>query len=143
MLNVDDISSLSAASKDKGLAQVGDALVNFIYSVARSHVLGMRTGKKVNRTILSGALKAADLRHLPRPRADTHDLADTVEAIVAYAWAKKVLTTEEMIQILVKNLVLNREEARNLADENFHAAEAFKCLLEEIKARLPVEGKDG
>ncbi len=140
MLNVDDIPSLSAASKDQGLAQVGDALVNFIYSVARSQVIGRRTGKKVNRTILSEALKAADLRHLSRPRADTHDLADTVEAIVAYAWAKRVITNEEMVQILVKNLALSKDSARNLAEENFHAAEAFKSLLIEIKARLPAEG---
>ncbi len=140
MLNVDDLPSLSAASKDKGLAQVGDALVNFIYSIARSQVLDKRTGKKVNRTILSEALKAANLRHLPRPRADTHDLADTVEAIVAYAWAKKIITIEEMVQILLKNLDLSKGEARNLAAENFHASEAFKCLLEEIKARLPAEG---
>ncbi len=140
MLNVDDIPSLSAASKDKGLAQVGDALVNFIYSVARSQVLGKRTGKKVNRTILSEALKAADLRYLPRPRADKHDLADTVEAIVAYAWAKKVITIEEMVQILVKNLDLTKGETRNLVEENFHATEAFKCLLVDIKARLPAEG---
>jgi hypothetical protein len=140
MLNVDDLPSLSAASKDKGLAQVGDALVNFVYSIARSQVLGMRTGKKVNRTILSEALKGADLRHLSRPRADTHDLADTVEAIVAYAWAKKVISLEEMVQILVKNLDLSKGESRNLAEENFHAAEAFKCLLVVIKARLPAEG---
>ncbi len=140
MLNLDDIPSLSVASKDKGLAQVGDALVNFIYSIARSRVLNKRTGKKVNRTILSEALKAANLRHLPRPRADTHDLADTVEAIVAYAWAKKILTIEEMVQILVKNLDLTKADERNLTQENFYAAEAFKCLLEEIKARLPAEG---
>jgi hypothetical protein len=140
MLNVDDIPSLSAAGKDKGLAQVGDALVNFIYSIARSQALGKRTGKKVNRTILSEALKTADLRHLPRPRADAHDLADTVEAIIAYAWAKKLLTIEEMIQILVKNLDLSAGEERNLGIENYRGAEAFKCLLLEIKSRLPAEG---
>jgi len=136
MLNLDDVPSLSAASKDKGLAQVGDALVNFIYSIARSQVLSKRTGKKVNRTILSEALKSADLRHLARPRANAHDLADTVEAIVAYAWGKKVLTIEEMILILVKNLDLGKTEARSIVEENFYATEAFKSLLEEIKVKF-------
>jgi len=137
MFNVDDLPSLSAASKDKDLAQVGDALVNFIYSIARSQVLRKRTGKKVNRTILSEALKNANLRQLARPRANAHDLADTVEAIVAYAWAKKVLTVEEMVLILGKNLNLNQTEAHNIVEENFCAAEAFKSLLEEIKAKFP------
>ncbi|OLS13382.1 MAG: hypothetical protein RBG13Loki_2978 [Promethearchaeota archaeon CR_4] len=136
MLNVDDLPSLSVASKDKGLAQVGDALVNFIYSIARSQVLGKRTGKKVNRTILSEALKNADLRYLASPRANAHDLADTVEAIVAYAWVKKILPIEEMILILAKNLNLGKTEARNITEENFQAAEAFKCLLEAIQDNI-------
>ena len=136
MINLNDIPSLAIASKDKGLAQVGDALVNFLYSVARSQVLNKRSGTRVNSTILAEALKAADLRHLPRPRADKHDLADTVEAIIAYAWAKKALSIEEMIEILANNLDLKGGNAVKTREENSLAIYAFKCLLEEIKSRM-------
>ena len=50
---------------DKGLAKIGDAIVNLAYSVSKSNFLTknnptnkpIRTGKKVGRTILEAALK--------------------------------------------------------------------------------------
>ena len=79
---------------DKGLAKIGDGIVNLSYSMAKSIFLTkngsnnkvIRTGMKVSKTILSQALKNANLRNFAKNRADAHDIADTAEALVAYVW---------------------------------------------------------
>ncbi|MBY8988694.1 MAG: hypothetical protein KGD61_09590, partial [Candidatus Lokiarchaeota archaeon] len=73
---------------DKGLAKIGDGIVNLTYSVAKSIFLtrnsknnkSVRTGVKVSKTILANALKEADMKKFAKSRADAHDLANTVEA---------------------------------------------------------------
>ena len=88
---------------DKGLAKIGDGIVNLTYSVAKSIVLTrnsknnkiIRTGVKVSKTILANSLKEADMKKFSKSRADAHDLADTVEALIAYIWIiKKILSHE-------------------------------------------------
>ena len=118
---------------------MGDTLVNFVYSVARSRVLGKCTGKRVSRTVLADALKAAELRDLAKTRADAHDLADTVEALVAYAWAAGALTIEEMVGILAVHLDESTLKMRDLKAETAQAAEAFKNLLAEMVDRIGLE----
>ena len=127
---------------DKGLAKIGDGIVNLTYSIAKSIVLtnnsknnkSIRTGLKVSKTILANALKEADMKNFSKNRADAHDLADTVEAIVAYIWITKKMTMEDIINFLVsslnKNLSLRSEEIKN-------ATIAFSKLLNEIKKYLP------
>lgn len=127
---------------DKGLAKIGDGIVNLTYSIAKSVVLthnsknnrSIRTGKKVSKTILSNALKEADMKKFSKTRADAHDLADTVEALVAYVWFIKKMTIEDIINFLVDslngNLTVRSEEIKN-------ATNAFKNLLIEIKKFLP------
>ena len=127
---------------DKGLAKIGDGVVNLTYSVAKSIVLtrnsknnnSIRTGLKVSKTILANALKEADMKNFAKNRADAHDLADTVEALVAYVWLIKKMTIEDIITFLVGslngNLTVRGEEIRN-------ATIAFKQLLNEIKKYLP------
>ncbi|HMF34025.1 MAG TPA: ribonuclease III family protein [Candidatus Lokiarchaeia archaeon] len=139
MIPLNGIKSLRTAARDKGLAQVGDTLVNFVYSVARSRVLGKCTGKRVSRTVLADALKAAELRDLAKTRADAHDLADTVEALVAYAWAAGALTIEEMVGILAVHLDESTLKMRDLKAETAQAAEAFKNLLAEMVDRIGLE----
>ncbi len=127
---------------DKGLAKIGDGVVNLTYSVAKSIVLtrnsknnnSIRTGLKVSKTILANALKEADMKNFAKNRADAHDLADTVEALVAYVWLIKKMTIEDIITFLVSslngNLTVRGEEIRN-------ATIAFRKLLNEIKKYLP------
>jgi len=127
---------------DKGLAKIGDGVVNLTYSVAKSIVLtrnsknnnSIRTGLKVSKTILANALKEADMKNFAKNRADAHDLADTVEALVAYVWLIKKMKIEDIITFLVSslngNLTVRGEEIRN-------ATIAFRKLLNEIKKYLP------
>jgi len=127
---------------DKGLAKIGDSIVNLTYSVAKSIVLTrnsktkktIRTGMKVSKTILANALKKADMKRFSKSRADAHDIADSVEALIAYVWFIEKMTIEDIINFLVdslkENLTVRSEEIKN-------ATVAFTNLLIHIKKYLP------
>jgi len=127
---------------DKGLAKIGDSIVNLTYSVAKSIVLTrnsktkktIRTGKKVSKIILANALKKADMKRFSKSRADAHDIADSVEALIAYVWFIEKMTIEDIINFLVdslkENLTVRSEEIKN-------ATVAFTNLLIHIKKYLP------
>ncbi len=134
--------SQKAIGTDKGLAKIGDAIVNLSYSVAKSNFLTknnpnkkpIRTGKKVGRTILEAALKKANLKNFAKNRANAHDLADTVEALVAYVWLANNITLNEIIDLLTENLAGN---LYNRQEEIKNATNAFTELLNNIKKFLP------
>jgi hypothetical protein len=125
---------------DKGLAKIGDAIVNLAYSTAKSLYLSkernksMRTGVKVNQTILSNALKNADMKYFAKTRASAHDLADTVEALVAYVWFNNKMTLTGFIDLLLNNLSGDINERQQ---EIVSATKAFTSLLNHIKQFLP------
>jgi hypothetical protein len=131
-----------AIGTDKGLAKIGDGVVNLIYSVAKSLYLtntshskvGIRTGKKVSKNILAEALKDANMKIFSRTRSDAHDYADTVEAIVAYVWLNDNMSIKLMIDFLVDNLTGN---LNNRTEEIQSARIAFTKLLNYIKQFLP------
>ena len=127
---------------DKGLAKIGDGVVNLTYSVAKSMYLTrnnknnkiIRTGKKVRKTILAEALKDANMKNFSRNRANAHDLADTVEAIIAYIWFSEKMAMEEMINLLADSLTGDLY-IRHIEIES--AKIAFTKLLNHIKKYLP------
>lgn len=130
-----------AIGKDKGLAQIGDGIVNLTYSMAKSMFLTknnennqiFRTGVKVSKKILANALKNADMKDFAKTRADSHDLADTTEALVAYVWLNNHLSLHEIIDLLSSNLSGDLS-IRN--EEIKIATEAFTKLLTHIKKFL-------
>ena len=85
---------------DQKLAALGDAYVNFIYSVALSKRKGEPTGAKVDSRLLAEALKKAGLRKLLPSRIDRHKQADAAEALIVYAWIRGSMTMEEGVSIL-------------------------------------------
>ena len=135
--------SQKAIGTDKGLAKIGDGIVNLTYSMAKSIVLTqsnlnnkvLRTGLKVSKKILADSLKNADMKKFAKSRADAHDLADTVEALVAYVWLSNQMSLNEIIDLLTSNLsgnlTIRSEEIKN-------ATEAFTKLLITIKKLLPL-----
>jgi len=134
--------SQKAIGTDKGLAKLGDGIVNLTYSVAKSIYLTknspnnkiLRTGVKVSKTILATALKNANMKNLAKTRADAHDFADTAEALVAYVWLSKKISLDEIINYLWKNLTGDL----NIRNEEIKSAtEAFTNLLNHIKELLP------
>ena len=130
-----------AIGTDKGLAKLGDGIVNFSYSMAKSIYLTKnspnekisRTGVKVSKKILAEALKNANMKSFSKSRADAHDLADTAEALVAYVWLNNAMSLEDIIDFLFNNLsgniIIRSEEIRNATD-------TFTKLLCRIKELL-------
>jgi len=127
---------------DKGLAKIGDGIVNLTYSVAKSIYLTrnnknnkiIRTGKKVSKTILAEALKDANMKSFSKNRANAHDLADTVESIIAYIWFSEKITIKEIINFLTDSLTGNLYERQSEIES---AKIAFTKLLNHIKKLLP------
>lgn len=140
--DLNQISSQKIIGTDKGLAKIGDGVVNLAYSVAKSIFLTdnsknkkiVRTGLKVNRTILSNALKNANMKNFAKNRGDAHDLADTVEAIIAYVWLSNKMTLSDIIDILKNNF---EGDLRIKSQELKSATQAFTKLLIHVIKYLP------
>lgn len=65
-LLIKDYTSLPQILANRKLASIGDAYINFVYSLALSQRKGKPSGVKVKGTALSEALRKAGLReHLP------------------------------------------------------------------------------
>ena len=106
---------------DHKLSSLGDAYVNFAYSLALSNKRGKPTGAKVKGTVLAESLKKARLReHMPS-RMTRHALADAAEALIVYAWLHNYITLDESVETLEK------------ADD---PVEGFGKLLTTIKSRI-------
>lgn len=106
---------------DHKLAALGDACVNFVYSLALSNRIGEPTGARVDSRILAGALRRAGLRNLLPPRTDRHKQADAAEALIVYAWIRGLMTIEEGVSVL---------------EQHEDATEAFGSLLLTTRKKL-------
>lgn len=127
--------SLEDIMNDKGLAKIGDNLVNFCYSLAKSRVLGEATGEKVRDSVLARAIRATPVyAHLGR-RADSGRAADAYEAIMAYLWLSEKASVKSIVDSLVTTLHIDRSTGRT--QEGDLAAVSFQILLEQSLDLLP------
>lgn len=92
--------NLTEVLMDQKLAKLGDAYVNFLYSLALSKKQGEATGTKVKGRLLADAFKKAGLREFLPSRMDRHKQADAAEALIVYAWIRGSVTMEEGLEIL-------------------------------------------
>ena len=109
---------LSEVLMDQKLAKLGDAYVNFLYSLVLSRKNGEPTGTKVKGRLLADAFKKAGLRKFLPSRIDRHKQADAAEALIVYAWIRGSMTMEEGLEIL---------------EQNEDDVEAFSFLLQTAK----------
>ena len=94
--------NLTQVLTDHKLASLGDAYINFIYSMALSSRKGKPSGAKVKGRVLAEALKKAGLRKYMPSRITRHMLADAAEALVVYGWLHHYITLEETMETLEK-----------------------------------------
>jgi len=116
-----EYSSIREVMMDHGLAALGDAYVNLLYSLYLSRRGGRPLGSKVSSSVLAGALRKAGLRRLLPSRTDRHKQADAAEALTVYAWILGLMSTEEAVSTLEGEETLE---------------EAFASLLKVIRERL-------
>lgn len=84
--------------RDRTLASVGDAFVNFVYSLALSKSSGKHQAVKVSDRILADAFRLADLRKYLGSRVSRKDLANASESLLFEAYSRKLLTIEESVE---------------------------------------------
>jgi len=120
---------------DKGLAKLGDSLVNLCYSLAKSMVLGDVTGEKVQDRVLARSIRAVPLYTQIGHKTDIGRAADAYEAIFAWLWLKRRVSIEAAVDIIVKALPIGPETGRK--EEGQVASHAFQVLLEQTASQLP------
>ena len=105
-----------------GLAQFGDSLLNFAYSIALTETSGRPRGTKVQDKILADAAARAGLRkHLPR-RVSRGDVANSLEALLGHVWLQRMITLEEI--------------AACLKTENLDPSKNFSALADVALSKL-------
>ncbi len=132
---VDSHDSVEAIMNDKGLAQIGDNLVNFCYSLAKSVVLDKMQGEKVRDSVLARAIRATSVYKYMGRRTDIGRAADAYEALVAWLWMKNLLDISSIVEFLTKYLEINSKTNRQ--EEGEIAALAFQKLLEKVSNNFP------
>jgi hypothetical protein len=127
--------SVEEIMNDKGLAKVGDGIVNLCYSLAKSRVLGHATGDKVRDSVLARAIRATEVyRHISR-RTDPGRAADAYESIMAYLWMTGKITIQDTVDTLAQTLHIDSQTNRKKEGEI--AALAFQHFLEQHIDSLP------
>lgn len=127
--------TIDSVMHDKGLAKIGDGIVNLCYSLAKSLVIGGATGEKVRDSVLARAIRSTSLyQHMGR-RTDIGRAADAYEAIMAFLWLKGMMTIEAAVTTLVPLLEIDTTTSRTREGEV--AARAFQALLEDNLDHLP------
>ena len=110
---------------DKGLAQFGDSFLNFAYSIALTRTRGKPRGIKVQDKILAEAAVKAGLRKLLPRRVSKGEVANSVEALLGYAWLEQRVSLEEAVSHL-------SDESIMIPSENF--ASLAEMVVRRLKA---------
>ncbi|MHA1636952.1 MAG: ribonuclease III family protein [Candidatus Thorarchaeota archaeon] len=120
---------------DKGLAQIGDNLVNLCYSLAKSVVLGKAGGEKVRDSVLARAIRSTEVYSRIGHRTDAGGAGDAYEAIFAWLWMTDRITVKKIVEHLTPHLDIDSKTNRK--KEGLISARAFQSLLELVMHDLP------
>lgn len=126
--SVDD-DKLTTFIFNKGNAKLGDALVNLIYSLAKTTVLGYPTGVKVSDFILSEAYKRSLWRETNKLSITGNKgrIADAIEALILYFWLFKNLALYDLVIPIAEHL--KPENLHHPRKEHDSAIISFQNLL--------------
>ena len=106
---------LSEILTDARLAQFGDSLLNFAFSLALTEKQGHPTGTKVSdKTLAEAAVKAGLRQHLPR-RVGRGEVANSLEALLGSVWLRKLITLDEIITCLKTETITPVQNFADLA----------------------------
>jgi len=94
--------TLRQIMRDTQLASLGDAYINFVYSVAMTKTKGSPQGIKVSDKILADAFKLAELRPYLGTRVAKKDLANASESLLAKAYLSELITIQESIATITR-----------------------------------------
>jgi dsRNA-specific ribonuclease len=98
-----DEVALRQVMRNKQLASLGDAFVNFVYSLALTETSGEPRAVKVSDRILANAFKMTGLRRYLGTRVSKKDMANASESLLVDGYQKKLITIEESVRTLNEN----------------------------------------
>ncbi len=108
--------TLTTVLTDGGMAQFGDALLNFAYSLALTETTGRPKGIKVpDKTLAEAAVKSGLRKRLSR-RVGRGDVANSLEALLGFAWLHKLMTLDEIVVCLKAESTAPSENFAKLAE---------------------------
>jgi ribonuclease III-like protein len=101
---------------NRELAQFGDALMNFAYSLALTETTGKPTGTRVpDKVLAEAAVKAGLRKSLPR-RVGRGEIANGLEALLGYSWLQRHLTLDEISSCLKTESLTPADNFARLAE---------------------------
>jgi Ribonuclease III len=101
---------------NRELAQFGDALMNFAYSLALTETTGKPTGTRVpDKVLAEAAVKAGLRKSLPR-RVGRGEIANSLEALLGYSWLQTHLTLDEISSCLKAESLTPADNFARLAE---------------------------
>ena len=125
----------------KHLASLGDALVNYCYSVARMSINPkLMSGVRVWDSSLAMALRQSPFNAFVKRRISQGELGDCVEALIGWVYMNELMSLEEIITSLRNNLPA--ELLKNKTSEKDGATFAFIALLEHLYKIINIERKN-
>ncbi len=93
-------ASMTQVLTDHDLASLGDAYVNFVYSLALSNKRKRPVGIKVRGTVLAAGLRKAGLRQYLPSRMARHELSNAAESLMVYAWLNNHVKLGQALTLL-------------------------------------------
>ncbi len=99
------------------LASLGDAYVNFLFSLAFTKATGTPIGIKVSDKDLFEAAKRCEIRSLLPRRMKRGHVANVVEALIVDSWLKGYLSLDEMTRIVMSHTSNTSDAATQLLKE--------------------------
>ena len=115
MTSSDTNTNLGQILTDHDLAQFGDSLVNFAFSLALTDKAGHPVGARVpDKTLAEAAVRAGLRVHLPR-RITRGDVANSLEALLGFVWLKNLVTLDEIRDCLKSDSFSSSEDFAKLA----------------------------
>jgi len=96
-------NALHKTLRNKQLASLGDAYVNFIYSLALTQINGRPSGMKVSDRVLAEAFRLSGLRKYMGTRVARGDLANASEALLVETYLQGLITIQESVKVLCED----------------------------------------
>jgi hypothetical protein len=119
------------------LAKLGDSIVNLLYSLVKSKLIGRPDGAKMPDSFLAEAFRKAGLRKYVSARQDAHSLGDAAEALVAYSWLKDLFEIKEAAGKLTASIPQEKIITRKTEKEV--SIQIFTTLLQDLFERITKE----
>ncbi len=123
--------------RNRNLAKFGDALTNFIYSLAKTNVFDNPAGERVYDKALSEAVRTTGIRSLMPSSSSAGEVGDGAEALIGHSFLKGLFTIEELTAILESSIQeYTKEDFQKRSKEREIMIEAFTKLILEIINRI-------